>query len=300
MSHEYLSQEQAEKILKNNFSNWIFKPFIYQGYRKTRVDYICENGHEGNANFANLQQNKGCMKCRIIKNANRCRKSYENAIKQLYKKRPNWIFDPFEYKNVQTRIYYTCDKGHKHHATFLNIIKGRGCPFCSKYKIRRNQEQAELYVQSLRPTWIFDPFIYKGAFTRVYYTCEKGHKHSATINNLGRYGCPYCNESIGERIIETILKDKSIKYIRQYRFENCCSKRKLPFDFYLPDYNTCIEYDGELHFKCVKYFGGIKAFRKTKMRDKIKTNYCKNNNIKLVRINYKQRNNISNILNNIL
>jgi len=34
-----------------------------------------------------------------------------------------------------------------------------------------------------------------------------------------------------------------IKYINQKRFKKCKNKLPLPFDFYLPDLNICIEYD---------------------------------------------------------
>lgn len=33
-------------------------------------------------------------------------------------------------------------------------------------------------------------------------------------------------------------------FIIQHKFKNCRDIRPLPFDFYLPKLNTCIEYDG--------------------------------------------------------
>ena len=60
----------------------------------------------------------------------------------------------------------------------------------------------------------------------------------------------------------------------------------MPFDFYLPDYNICIEYDGEEHFQPVEFFGGEEKFQRRIENDEIKNNYCKNNNIKLIRIPY--------------
>jgi hypothetical protein len=49
-----------------------------------------------------------------------------------------------------------------------------------------------------------------------------------------------------------------------------------------------VEYDGELHFKSVNYYGGDEALNKTKIRDDIKTKYCLNNNINLLRIKYDE------------
>ena len=50
----------------------------------------------------------------------------------------------------------------------------------------------------------------------------------------------------------------------------------------------CIEYDGEQHSKPIKFFGGYKKKKKRKELDDIKTEYCKNNNINLLRINYDE------------
>lgn len=77
----------------------------------------------------------------------------------------------------------------------------------------------------------------------------------------------------------------------------------MPFDFFLPRENICIEYDGEYHFMPIK-IGSItfeqakENLNKLKYRDEIKTNYCKNNNIKLIRIPYMEFNNIEKILDN--
>ena len=70
----------------------------------------------------------------------------------------------------------------------------------------------------------------------------------------------------------------------------------MPFDFYLPDYNICIEYDGELHYKSIDFYGGEEELMKQQNRDNIKTQYCKDNNITLIRIPYWDLNNINKIL----
>ena len=97
-----------------------------------------------------------------------------------------------------------------------------------------------------------------------------------------------------------VVHNNNIQYISQYRFDDCKNIRTLPFDFYLPDYNTCIEYDGELHYKAVDYFGGDEALSNTQFRDDIKTQYCLNNNIRLIRIPYWEFNNIDKILSETL
>ena len=72
--------------------------------------------------------------------------------------------------------------------------------------------------------------------------------------------------------------------IRQKTFPECKNIKLLPFDFYLPDLNMCIEFDGDQHHKIIQRFGGESGFIYRQNNDKIKTNYCENNNIFLIRL----------------
>lgn len=103
---------------------------------------------------------------------------------------------------------------------------------------------------------------------------------------LQGHGCPECAKSHGEQKIKEWVQCHNIKYIPQYKFDNCRDKYPLPFDFYLPDYNSCIEFDGEQHFKPIDFFGGEEGFRVRQLHDQIKTDYCNANNIHLLRISY--------------
>lgn len=111
-------------------------------------------------------------------------------------------------------------------------------------------------------------------------------------------GCPKCNESKGEKNIRKILDNKNIEYIIQYKFNDCIHIKQLKYDFYLPKYNICIEFDGKQHYKSVKWFGGDKTLKYIQKNDKIKNEYCLKNNIRLLRIRYDD--NIELVLNNYL
>lgn len=78
------------------------------------------------------------------------------------------------------------------------------------------------------------------------------------------------------------------------------TKEYLPFDFYLPDYNCCIEYDGEQHIRATTLYGGEEGLKKVKLRDSIKNKYCKDNNIPLLRISHKENENINIIIDNFI
>ena len=99
-------------------------------------------------------------------------------------------------------------------------------------------------------------------------------------------GCSMCCSSRSEKKIISELENRSIKYYHQYRFNDCRYKNSLPFDFYLPDYNICIEYDGIQHDTIIEHWGGKDGYEYRKNNDLIKTKYCIKNNIMLIRINY--------------
>ena len=130
----------------------------------------------------------------------------------------------------------------------------------------------------------------KGNYKRLWKCkCDCGNETFVTLSDLrtsNTISCGCSKISHGEYYIMSILKENNITFIQQYKFNDCKNKLPLPFDFYLPDYNICIEYDGEQHFKPVDYFGGEDDFVKRKINDKIKTQYCFKNNIYLIRIPY--------------
>lgn len=115
--------------------------------------------------------------------------------------------------------------------------------------------------------------------------CENGHRKITDTTNFKRYKtCSECHSSLGENKVKDILEKLNISYIREYRFFDCRNKLPLPFDFYLPDYNCCIEYDGIQHFQETGYSHENLILRQN--NDKIKTQYCLDNNIVLLRIPY--------------
>lgn len=113
------------------------------------------------------------------------------------------------------------------------------------------------------------------------------------IHLLG-HGCPICKSSKGEKEINELLQDSNITLEKQKPFNNCKDKGLLKFDFYLSDFNMCIEYDGKHHYEKNEFFGGLKEFKQQQKRDSIKNIYYKKNNIKLLRIKYNE--NIKRIL----
>lgn len=107
-----------------------------------------------------------------------------------------------------------------------------------------------------------------------------------------------CIKSQGELKIINILNENNILYEREKTFNLCKDEKLLRFDFYLPEFNILIEYDGEQHFNPIK-FGNMSEeeannkFLLTKKHDDFKNQWCKENNILLIRIPYWHFKNLS-------
>lgn len=119
--------------------------------------------------------------------------------------------------------------------------------------------------------------------------CDCGNITYATSTDLKQYrktSCGCSKYSNMENFIADILSEYKINYIPQARFSECRNIYPLPFDFYLYDYNTIIEYDGEQHSRPIDFFGGEESFNKTTHNDTIKNNYCLEHHINLIRLPY--------------
>lgn len=251
-------------------------------------------------------QGVGCEECRIERFRQvRC-KTHEQYVKEVEIANPDIIVIG-QYIDARTPIEHFCKKHNILWNSYPdNVLKGIGCKECGNEKARdKNIKSNDKYVYDL---YIVNPDIevieeYKGANIAILHRCKiDGCIWLAKpANILSGKGCPQCNESFGERKIRQWLEKHKIEYNYQKTFEDCRDVRLLPFDFYIPEYNICIEYDGEQHYRPVMFDGkddelAIKQFEKTKYHDEIKTKYCNAHGIHLLRIPYYK--NVEEELNN--
>lgn len=147
----------------------------------------------------------------------------------------------------------------------------------------------------------YEKTIYTLTKNKLTITCPiHGDFEQKALSHLQGSGCPFCNESKGEKEIVKILKKYKINFERQKKFPDCKNVFQLPFDFYIPSLRILIEYDGEQHYSALSFFGGEKAFNQLKINDKIKNDYCEDNYINLIRIRYDEIDNVETILNKSL
>ena len=129
--------------------------------------------------------------------------------------------------------------------------------------------------------------------------CECGNKTTVCYSNLTRkesntVSCGCLNQSYGEYKVNQLLTQYNIKYVQHKTFDTCrfeATNRCAIFDFYV-DNKYIIEIDGKQHFykSCEFYAGGFEEGRK---HDLYKNQWCRNNNIPLIRIPFNQINKLT-------
>lgn len=119
---------------------------------------------------------------------------------------------------------------------------------------------------------------------------------SSHILKQGQISCS-CErwKSKGELKIAQLLLNANIPFETQKTFENCRFPNTnflAKFDFYVNN-SYLIEFDGIQHFDPKFGWNNPENFQKIQERDIFKTEWCRQNNIPLIRIKYNQYNNLS-------
>ena len=254
---------------------------------RTPIEHFCT---KHNIRWKSLPDNilhgHWCRECGNEKIRDRLTMPYDDYTYRLQQLNPN-IICIGKYTCATSHVLHKClIDGYEWMAVPSQILNGRGCPKCAN-QVKRTQEAFVEDIHRINPD-IEVLGEYVSAKTKVAYRCMVcGNIWEAMPEStLAGCGCPVCKESHGERQIRQWLMDRHIPFVSQHKFKDCKNIRELPFDFYLPDNNLVIEYDGEQHYRPVDYFGGQDAFERLVKRDRMKTKYCNEHSIGLLRIPY--------------
>lgn len=255
------------------------------------ISIICkEHGIFEQTVAAHIYAKNGCPKCANYEGGRKNAMALEEFIRRAIEIHGDkYDYSLVEYINSETKVKIICPiHGVFEQTPSSHINNGYGCNACgyiSSFEKLTNTK--EIFVENAiiihGDKFIYDDVDYKTNKVPVWVICKKHGKFRVRPDNhLAGAGCPVCNESKGENKVASFLDKLGIFYIREYKIEGY----KYRYDFYIPNLNILIEYDGQLHFIAVRFFGGEKALRKQKRRDKIKNSLAKDRNISLIRIPY--------------
>lgn len=265
--------------------------------RSTKI--MCKHnvcGFEWKIKPGNFLSGKRCPQCN--------RPNYYRDTKQFKQEVHNLVGNEYrvlgDYINAQTKIMMAhayCD--FEWGILPQHFLNGVRCPKCMGV-LKKNTEQFNQEIFNL----VGDEYVfledYINSLTKI--TCrhnECGHTWKiAPSNFLSGRRCPQCNESKGEQVIREYFEYQKVPFIREYSFDKLVGVggEPLRFDFAVfknNDLQFLIEYDGEFHFE--KQYKGD-SFEDLQVHDSRKNQYCKSNNIPLLRIPYWKFDNIEHVL----
>lgn len=288
--------EKAKIIHKNRY-NYDKVKYIDN---RTEVKIFCNNCKKYFMQRpCNHLNGHGCKNC-FYTNSSKTAIDFIQQAKQIHGDK--YDYNKVNYINTYKKVKIYCKKCKNYFfQTPKGHLLGRGCATCSaiqrKISNRMSQEEFLTRVKKIHgEKYSYDKTIYTGLNRKITIFCKKCNQYFDQLarSHLCGVGCGKCARSKGEEFIKQLLINNDIKFETQKRFKDCKDKNPLPFDFYLPKHNICIEFQGEQHFK-MKFFRllnkswlkGLMIFLKQKKHDGIKYRYCKRNNKQLIKFTYK-------------
>lgn len=269
---------------------------------RTKITIICNNCLTNFQQTPNnhISKKQGCPRC-----YGRQLRSQDEFVKLCSKIHENkYDYSITKYTKSWEKVKIICNE----HGIFEQIannhlIKKCGCPKCFHLKLGKSKRltKKEFIKKSKnvhKNKFDYSLVEYTNSYTKIKIICKKhGEFLQVPNDHMNGIGCPRCCSSKGEKKIREWLLENKIKFEEQKTFDGL---NKMKYDFYLPNNNILIEYDGEQHFKPIKKFGGVIEFDKTKNRDEIKNKFAIENEMKLIRIPYINFKEMNKILTSIL
>lgn len=244
-----------------------------------------------------------CSKCMIKKSPTQQSTSIEFQHKFDYwynssgKNNYN-ILKPYKYYSVPIKLQCKkCDAVTNRNVK--SLLEKPQCLCCElKCTILKTNKQflQEVYDLEGKDYLFLEEYTGANVNIKVKHTCGFIYEVVPHHFLLGDQRCPKCcrNESKGERIVRRFLEQQCINYEPQKRFEDF---KMYAYDFYIPEKDLLIEYNGIQHYLPVKQFGGESQLINQKRIDNKKQEYA-NSIGQLLTISYLDYNHINDILSN--
>ena len=246
---------------------------------RTKMEWECEKGHKWSARLYNIKLGKWCPSCAGVVKLT-LKDCQDVAISKNGKCLSN------EYKNIETKIEWECEKGHKWSAT-MDSVKNTGtwCPNCAgNFKLTLKDCQ-DLAI-SKNGKCLSNEYINNR--TKMEWECEKGHKWFTSMTILRNLGCwcPTCSGNKSEELCREIFEDNLLEKFPKKRPEWL---HGLELDGYNEELNIAFEYNGIQHYEYNEHFhrGDVEIFEAQKERDRMKYRICREKKVNLVIIPYQ-------------
>lgn len=287
------THEEFQKELNDKFNNEFICLDKYKGTNsKIKVKHI-KCGYEFEPIAKLLLRSGKCKKCSDIKKGKNRRISHEQFIEDVKSIHGEEYIVLTKYitSNDKLSVRHTVC-GSEYSIRPDSLLRGAKCSSClNKKKSIDNLKTTEKYSNEIDNVTLGEYSLigeYTGVKNKVkikHNSCGNEYLVYPYMFRRGRR-CPKCNYSRGERLVENVLTSLDIIFEPQKEFCKLKNINNLSYDFYLPDYNIVIEYQGQQHYKPIELFGGKEPFLKQQENDRIKKEFANENGLILLEIPY--------------
>jgi hypothetical protein len=101
---------------------------------RSKLSYICPNGHEGTTTYSDFKRGRRCKKCYRERRAEIERFSYD-YVKAFFEKNSCELLEK-KYINSGTKMRYRCSCGRESEIRFRNFKNGQRCIECSRERLK--------------------------------------------------------------------------------------------------------------------------------------------------------------------
>ena len=300
--NEFLKQNPSKFVelsIKIHGDHYNYNKVNFTGFNCI-IDLICPNHGEFKVRAGDhIYIAAGCKYCNCDYDEYTAidKETFVKLAVQIH--RDLYDYSKFEFKAMNKKGIVICKRcGLEFEVRPSDHIRGKhtGCPHCNgivgAHK-RKNIITTEEFIRRAKlipgnaEKYDYSETEYINWNTKVKIFCRECQEYfwqrpGAHLEGAQHSKCKV--KSKAEFYLEEMLKQLDIKYFSQQIFPECKDKKELPFDFYLPDYNLCIECQGLQHYIPVKRWGGEEHLKYVQHHDQIKRDFCKTKNIQLLEI----------------
>lgn len=199
-------------------------------------------------------------------------------------------------KNYRCRIAYRCNTCGYESETRSDVLeRGMQCKQCvykeysKMYTKSTEQYSREVYEQTKGEYELISE--YRGVNNKLeilHRKCGIAYKTTPHQFNRGRR-CPSCNESKGEKNVKKALDKLGLTYEFQVNLKELSGlTHRYSYDFYLPDQQILIEFQGQQHYMPIDIFGGVEVFKVQQQNDEYKRKFARDNGYTLIEVPYTE------------
>lgn len=291
------------------------RPENFSHGSREKMWWLCPKQHSFQSEIRNIVKSK--VETNSETTCNECKLFINRATPELIAR---WDFDKNKHIDINTAkvdltvVHWKCTVcGYEYPASIISKFYGKKgekekCMSCPKRKLTPENSfvnnSPKFILDEVDPDNIID--VSKETINsrkKCKWICLENPKHKwiTTIYNRMKSmsGCPECRtlnkSSSGEQAVSKILNRLGVEWEKEIKITGCENERPLRFDFGVflhstintPDDMLLIEFDGDQHFNYTSLFGDIGRFKRGQENDKIKNKFCKDNDIRLLRLKNK-------------